>query len=93
MMNTIMTRQMERDEEFRAMMRNQKCPFRFRTETSAAGITRQYMMECDPDCLALIHQADKSSFSCLRLMNIHYNIPNGGKIEIFHGIDKDEEEN
>lgn len=92
MSNMIMTRQMERDEAFRRLIQSQKCPFRFKTEVSVTGTTRQYMMECDPDCLALIHQPDKSCFSCLRLMNVHYNIPTGKAIEIFHGIDKDEEE-
>ena len=92
MMNIIMARQMERDEAFRRMMRSQKCPFRFKTETSATGTTHQYMMECDPDCLALVHQPDKSCFSCLRLMNVHYNIPAGKTMEIFRGIDKNEEE-
>ena len=91
MMNTIMTKEMERDEAFREMMRLQKCPFRLRIETGASGVVRQYMMECDPDCAALIHSTDKTSYSCLRLMNINYEIPKGRSLTIFSsGLSKEE---
>ena len=70
MSNIIMTPEMERDEAFRNFIRNQKCPFRFKTETGATGTTYQYMMECDPDCAALIYPTDRKTYSCLRLMNV-----------------------
>ena len=92
MMNTIMTKEMERDEAFRETMRLQKCPFRLKIETGASGIVRQHMMECDPDCAALIHSTDKTSYSCLRLMNINYEIPKDRGLTIFSsGIPKEED--
>ena len=75
MSNTITTPEMERNEAFRNIMRNQKCPFRLKTKVDATGTTYQYMMECDPDCAALIHTHDKHAYSCLRLMNVNYTIP------------------
>ena len=95
MSNTITTPEMERDEAFRNIMRNQKCPFRIRTEISAAtGTTYQYMMECDPNCVALIHTHDKYAYSCLRLMNVNYTIPAGQSLEVFSsGLPKEEEAN
>ena len=92
MMNTIMTKEMERDEAFREMMRLQKCPFRLKIETGASGVVRQYMMECDPDCAALVHTTDKTSYSCLRLMNINYEIPKDRGLAIFSsGVSKEED--
>ena len=91
-MNTIMTKEMERNEAFREVMRSQKCPFRLRTEVDAAGTTYQYMMDCDPDCVALIHAHDKHAYSCLRLMTVNYNIPAGKSLEIFSsGLPKEED--
>lgn len=75
MTNTIMTKEMERDEAFREMMRLQKCPFRLKIETGTSGVVRQYMIECDPDCAALIHNKDKTSYSCLRLQSSIKNKP------------------
>ena len=50
------------------------------------------MMECDPDCAALIHSKDKTSYSCLRLMNINYEIPKDRGLAIFSsGIPKEED--
>lgn len=92
MSNTITTPEMERDEAFRNIMRNQKCPFRFKTEVGATGTAYQYMMECDPDCVALIHTHDKHAYSCLRLMNVNYTIPAGKSLEIFSsGLPKEED--
>ena len=91
MTGTITTPEMERNEAFRNIMRNQKCPFRFKTETGATGTTYQYMMDCDPDCVALIHAHDKHAYSCLRLMTVNYNIPAGKSLEIFSsGLPKEE---
>lgn len=92
MMNTIMTKEMERDEAFREMIRLQKCPFRLKIETGISGVVWQHMMECDPDCAALIHSTDKTSYSCLRLMNINYEIPKDRSITIFSsGLPKKED--
>ena len=92
MMNTIITKEMERDKEFREMMRLQKCPFRLKIETDVSGVIYQYMMECDPDCAALINSTDKTSYSCLRLMNINYEIPKSRGLTIFSsGISKEED--
>ena len=82
MSNIIITPEMERTEAFRNFMRNQKCPFRFKIETDVTGVTYQHMMQCDPDCVALIHTYDKSAFSCLRLMNVNYAIPAGNSLEV-----------
>ena len=93
MTGTITTPEMEWNEAFRNIMRNQKCPFRLKTEISATGTTYQYMMECDPDCVALIHSHDKHAYSCLRLMNVNYTIPAGKSLEIFSsGLPKEGEE-
>jgi hypothetical protein len=92
MSNTITTPEMERNEAFRNIMRNQKCPFRLKTKVDATGTTYQYMMECDPDCAALIHTHDKHAYSCLRLMNVNYTIPGGKSLEIFSsGLPKEED--
>ena len=93
-MSTIITKEMERNEAFREMMRLQKCPFRLKIETGASGTVYQHMMECDPDCAALTHSADKAFYSCLRLMNVNYEIPTNRDLTIFDsGIPKEEEEN
>lgn len=94
-MSAIITKEMERNEIFREKMRLQKCPFRLKIETGAiSGNVYQYMMECDPDCVALIHDKDKTSYSCLRLMNVNYKIPEYRDLTIFSsGIPKEEEEN
>ena len=93
-MSTIITKEMERNEAFREMMRNQKCPFRLKIETGASGNVYQYMMNCDPDCVALIYDTDKTAYSCLRLMNVDYEIPKEHGLTIFSsGIPKKEEEN
>ena len=92
MSDIIMTPEMERNEAFRELIRNQKCPFRFRTETGVDGTTYQYMMNCDLDCTALIY-SDKHDYSCLRLMNVNYTIPEGESLEIFSvGLPKEEED-
>ena len=62
-MSTIITKEMERNEAFREMMRLQKCPFRLKIETGASGNVYQYMMECDPDCAALIYDEDKAAWA------------------------------
>lgn len=93
MMNTIMTKEMERDKVFREMMRLQKCPFRLKIETGASGNVYQYMMECDPDCAALIHSKDRTSYSCLRLMSVNYEVPKDHGLTIFSSeIPKEEED-
>lgn len=92
MENTILlNKKSERDNAFRNLMKSQKCPFRLHT-VSSSNETYQYMMPCDPDCVALIHASDKSSYSCLRLTHSIYEIPKGHGIEIFGGIEKDENE-
>ena len=93
-MSTIITKEMERNEAFREMMRLQKCPFRLKIETGASGNIYQYMMECDPDCAALIHSEDRAFYSCLRLMNVNYEVPEYNGLTIFaSGITTEEEEN
>ena len=93
-MSTIITKEMERNEAFREKMINQKCPFRLKIETGASGNVYQYMMNCDPDCVALIYDTNQISYSCLRLMNINYEIPEYRGLTIFSsGIPKKEEEN
>ena len=92
MMNTIITKEMERDEQFCEIMRLQKCPFRLKIETDASGVVLQHMMECDPDCAALVHSVDKTSYSCLRLMNVNYEIPKNSGLTIFSsGIPKEDD--
>lgn len=91
-MSTIITKEMERNEAFQEKMRNQKCPFRLQIKTGASGTVYQHMMECDPDCVALIHSEDKTSYSCLRLMNINYETTGRENLTIFSsGIPKEEE--
>lgn len=92
MENTILLNEKsKRDNAFRNLMKSQKCPFRFKTRETC-GVTTQEMMPCDPDCVALIHPTDKSSYSCLRLTHSIYEIPKGHGIEIFGGLEKDENE-
>ena len=90
MKNTIILNKTNiRDAAFRQMISTQKCPFRFKTRETC-GVTTQEMMPCDPDCVALIHASDKSSYSCLRLTHSIYEIPEGHGFEIFGGIEEDE---
>ena len=92
MKNTIILNKTNiRDATFRQMISTQKCPFRFKTRETC-GVTTQEMMPCDPDCVALIHASDKSSYSCLRLTHSIYEIPEGHGIEIFGGNEEDENE-
>ena len=64
MKNTIILNKTDiGDAAFRQMISTQKCPFRFKTRETC-GVTTQEMMPCDPDCVALIHASDKSSYSC-----------------------------
>ena len=93
-MSAIITKEMERNEMFREKMRLQKCPFRLKIETGTSGNVYQYMMECDPDCAALIYDGNRAFYSCLRLMNINYELPEHNGLTIFSsGIPKEEEEN
>ena len=91
MSNTIVTKEAERREAFREHMRGQLCPFRLKIETSATGTVRQYMMPCDPDCAALIHKADLTSYSCLRLTITHFECKN--TVEVFSGLPEEVEDN
>lgn len=87
MENTIiLDKTEERDVAFRQMISAQKCPFRFKTRENSYGVTSQEMMPCDPDCLALLHKEDKSSFSCLRLMNVRYDVSKDDGITILAGV-------
>lgn len=90
MENTIILNEVdERDAAFRQIISAQKCPFRFKTRKNSYGVTSQEMMPCDPDCLALLHKEDKSSFSCLRLMSVRYDVPKDNGAEIFAGVDNE----
>ena len=89
MSNMIITKEEERRQKFRDHMKGQKCPFRLRTETGVSGIQFQYLMPCDPDCVALIHKSDLSAFSCLRLMNVNYQLKYENGIEIFSGVEEE----
>lgn len=54
-------------------IKNQKCPFRKRTETHLnSSITEEFMMPCDPYCFALIYHRDEKNSNkfhvgCLRM--------------------------
>ena len=91
MSNLILSSEQDRDQRFEDLIKGLKCPYRIRTHTDLNGDTLQYMMPCDPQCAALINRADKSAFSCIRLMNIQYPLKYEHGIEIFHGIDKEED--
>ena len=90
-MGFIMTKEMVRDEAFKELMRLQKCPFRLKKVSRGSDILDE-MMPCDPDCAALITKADKSSYSCLRLMSAQYPLKYENGIEIFRGLDKEEDQ-
>ena len=90
MSNMIMTPEQERNETFREMMRLQKCPFRFKKVRHGDDFWDE-MMPCDPDCAALITQWDKSTYSCLRLMSVQYPLKYEHGIEIFQGLNKEED--
>ncbi len=92
MSNLILSNEQDRDQRFENLIKELKCPYRIRTHTDSNGDTLQYMMPCDPQCAALINRADKSAFSCIRLMNIQYPLKYEHGIEIFHGLDKEEDQ-
>ena len=86
MSNLILSNEQDRDQKFEDLIKGLKCPYRIRTHTDLNGDTLQYMMPCDPQCVALIYRADKSAFSCISLMNIQYPVKQEDGIEIFQGI-------
>ena len=91
MSNTIVTKNQEREELFEAFIKEIKCPFRTMIKTDNFGTKMEYMMPCDPHCAALINRADKTAYSCLRLMSVQYPLKYEHGIEIFHGLDKEED--
>ena len=86
MSNLILSNEQDRDQIFEDLIKGLKCPYRIRTHTDLNGDALQYMMPCDPQCIALIYRADKSAFSCIRLMNIQYPVKQEDGIEIFQGV-------
>ena len=60
----------EKQYTIKDAVKNQKCPFRKRTETHLNNsITEEFMMPCDPYCLALIYHRDEKN-------------PNKGKVYV-----------
>lgn len=92
MSNLILSNEQDRDQRFEQLIKGLKCPFRTWTHKDpTSGDTYEYMMSCDPRCAALINREDKSAFSCIRLMSIQYPLKYEHGIEIFHGLDKEED--
>lgn len=90
MSNMIISKEAEREKAFRALIRNLKCPFRLKKMVHGSD-TWEEMMPCDPDCAAMINRVDKTAFSCLRLMSVQYPLEYEHGIEIFHGLDEEED--
>ncbi len=90
MSGMIVSAEEVREEEFRRYMAKIKCPFRIKKVMHGNDVWEE-MMPCQADCAALINRADKSAWSCLRMMNIQYPLKYEHGIEIFHGLDKEED--
>jgi hypothetical protein len=63
----------EKQYTIKDAVKNQKCPFRKRIETHVNNsLTEEFMMPCDPYCLALIYHRDEKNpnkfhVGCLRM--------------------------
>ena len=91
-MSKLMLSDVEKEELFRAYIKEQKCPFR-KTTTVRGNDSAEYFMPCDPDCFALIHSPNYDSYNCMRLAQVNYNLRQGEDYCIFAGIEDEDESN